>query len=438
MSSVKFDNVEIINDTYMTQFVKHESVAERELFSLPIANGDGDIYATSRYGKKIITLKGTIFGSSQSDCEDKIDIFTELFSREQKNLDIAWNGVTHRYIATCRAHTFDRDHFHINAVPWEAEFIVPTGYSTETTETSALLNNVLNSTSPVSDTFNLLGSKVPKPVITIQGNNFSTLHRGVEYKNNDTGEKIVFTYASSIGNTKSIVFDCLKNKVTSDVLGTSKEFPFYGVFPQFKIGSNSVQITCGGIVNQETRESSLSSSLMSGYQFTSNSTYMAQSFSVPYTDSTFQGVTLALAKYGSPTGGNVVFRIETDNNDAPSGTLAHANASGFLSYSTLTTSYAYFDIYSANTFKLNANTKYWLVFYVSGGVDDNNTVLVGAMEYSSNFPKYPRGTDGSLSTNDGATYSHTSNSQFIFKVRYGGKPDTSSIKHTVKYYKTYL
>jgi len=63
-------------------------------------------------------------------------------------------------------------------------------------------------------------------------------------------------------------------------------------------------------------------------------------------------------KYLSPSG-NVTLRIETDNSDRPSGTLAHANATHTLNPSSANTVYSYT---FASSFTLTGSTKYWLVF----------------------------------------------------------------------------
>ncbi len=114
---IQFDSVEILNSTYSPRFVKHESAAERFVNSLQLAREDGEILISANYGKKKITLSGILLGTSKNDLESKIDIFKELLSRQEKNLDIDWNGITLRFVATCVSHNFDRDHYNINFVP---------------------------------------------------------------------------------------------------------------------------------------------------------------------------------------------------------------------------------------------------------------------------------------------------------------------------------
>ena len=124
--SIQFDSTELRNTTYIPRYVKHESATERELNILELARDNGSVLVSERRGIKRITLQGILTATSEAGLESAIDTFKELFSREQKNLDISWNGSTRRYVATCSVHTFDRDFFHLLFVPWTAEFIILT------------------------------------------------------------------------------------------------------------------------------------------------------------------------------------------------------------------------------------------------------------------------------------------------------------------------
>ena len=254
--AVVFDSTTLTNATYLPSSVKHESVAERIVSSLPLAREDGEVLISERYGKKIIRVQGTLVGSSQADLESKIDTFTELFSRPEKNLDIDWNSGTRRYVATCVRHEFDRDHFHISIVPWSAEFVVLSGEGKDTSETTLLNEVVVATSTPGTGSFTFAGSKPPKPRITLKGANFDALIRGLEYLNTDTGEKIVVTKNNgNWGSDSTTIIDCAAKTVTNNV-GVSAQTAanFYGAFPQFRIGVNNVQISVGGIVNQTSSD----------------------------------------------------------------------------------------------------------------------------------------------------------------------------------------
>lgn len=140
MASIQFDGTEILTSAYIPQFMKHETVADRDLMLIQLAREDGNILVNERYGQKTITLKGTLTAASQAALDDAIDAFKELFSRPQKNLDISWGATlgTLRFVATCKEHSFDRDYYNIAAVPWTATFIIPSGVGKDTVTTNAL------------------------------------------------------------------------------------------------------------------------------------------------------------------------------------------------------------------------------------------------------------------------------------------------------------
>ncbi|MFA5462449.1 MAG: hypothetical protein WC274_10285, partial [Sulfurimonas sp.] len=103
-NSIKFDSTELLNTTYIPRYVKHESSTDRELGIMNLARDNGSVLVNDRRGTKTITLKGILTGATESALETAIDNFKELFSRQQKNLDISWAGSTRRYIATCKSH----------------------------------------------------------------------------------------------------------------------------------------------------------------------------------------------------------------------------------------------------------------------------------------------------------------------------------------------
>jgi hypothetical protein len=428
-TTIKFDTTEIANTTYNPQFVKHESNPDRILTALQLTREDGEILIADKFGIKKIPLKGILVGSSQADLESKINTFKELFSRQEKNLDIDWNSGTMRYVATCTKHEFDRDHFNILFVPWTAEFTILSGEGKNTSVTTVLNDHSVVTTTPGADSFSMLGTKPAKPEITLTVR--QTLVRGIEYKNTDNNEKIVITKAAGwTGIDWDVVIDCLNKKVTEldTVLGgLAQEIKFYGTFPKFRIGTNNVLITLGGIICQQSPDT-LAFDKTDGQILDDTAKRYAESFSIPYTDGTFKGIILNLEKEGSP--GTITVRIETDNGNKPSGTLAHANATMTIPAGDVIDSVpSYVTAYSASLWGLTANTKYWIVISAAG--------VAGADKYCvGQYPGYPSGK-GMKSTDSGSTYTDLT-TPLSFRILYGGKPEISGVLHTVKYTKTYL
>jgi hypothetical protein len=438
--SIKFDNVEILTTAYMPQYAKHETAPDRVLNTLPLAREDGEVLISERYNRKIITLRGTLKATTQANLDTAIDGFKELFSRPEKNLDVAWAGGTRRYVATCVRHSFDRDHYHTTALPWSAEFVVASGIGKDTTATLARDEAALTTDDEdvegdfiAEDTFTLSGSKAPEPVITLEIVDAASNMKGIEYTNLDTNERIIINrnvdWSAATG--KQIKIDC-ENKRVLDNLATDDfvEGPFHGVFPRFKLGTNNVRIRSGGFVNQRSSDTDAATLTGSQFNFSDSQNRMALSFQVPYQDSTFSGVTLGLTKIGTPTTNLFAF-VQTDDEGKPSGSSL---ASFTFDQSTLPgyPDYEYINIPFAAIFSLSPNTTYWLVVGTQSGVDVSNHPVWNVSESIT----YPRGR-GRYSTNGGTTWQDMAAIP-SFRLLMGGFSAATEMKHSVSYTKTYL
>lgn len=434
MASVKFDSTEILDTTHIPQFVKHESAPNRNLISVSVARDDGDIVIAERYGSKVISLKGFLRASTQADLDDAIDTFKELFSRPEKNLDISWSSGTRRYVVTCTKHEFDRDHYHTNGVPWTAEFTVATGVGTDTAATTPISASSISTADDggwnfvYESSFTMSGSKPAAPVITLAVTSADSNMLGIEFKNLDTGERILVT-DNSDWSSATLVIDCANKRV----LFNDEEHNFFGLFPTFKIGTNNFRITTGGIINQESSDTGVSASEPFA-QFSSSNTRFAQSFIVPYTDDTFGAFLLGLsrASVGGTPAGNFFGEIFADDGTG----LPDVGGSTIASF-TITPSdipvYTTFEYVPAwsGAFTLNANTRYWLV--VGSQSSSGTEYYLLAVPVGDT---YPRGT--SLDSTDAGSNWSADGQIPAFRIMVGGQPKATDIDLTVEYTKTYL
>ena len=430
MASIKFDNTEILNTTYIPRFIKHESAPERILDLFNLIREDGDILVSEKYGKKMIPLQGILVGTSEADLESKMDSFKELFSRLEKNLDISWSSGTRRYVATCSNHDFNRDYFNLLFVPWTAEFLVVSGEGKDTTATKALDEKVIAVTTPATDSFTMLGSKGAKPQITLEGAPYPGGVKGIQLENLDNEEKITINMDETWG-TDTIKILCDEKQVIWDraIVGET-EIDFYGVFPNFRVGTNNFKLTAGGIICQELDFDA--ADITSGTNIVNTSKYKAQSFEVPNRDETFKGISVIVNKTGTPTG-NLVAEIQTDNGGEPSGSVV-TGATINIAPADVGLTFAWITEYAANLFTLEANTKYWMVFKATG-VDAVNYYSIGYV--SGTNATYTKG-NYAYSNDSGATWTDEPTKDLGFKIMFGGEPSSGSVKMTVEYYKTYL
>ena len=428
--SIQFDSTELRNTTYIPRYVKHESSTERDLNILDLARDDGGILVNDRRGKKRITISGILTATSEAGLESAIDSFKELFSRQEKNLDISWNGSTRRYVATCASHNFDRDFFHLLFVPWTAEFVVSSGVGKDTTIT-AEKNAVSINANPYSWSSTFAGSAKPKPLITLEFGSGHTLPRGVQIKNTTNGQKIIYNKPSALANGDTIIFDFENKKLTLE--GVEK--PFYGVFPDLIIGANALELTIGNILDQYGDPTGWAGESNVGQETLDGTTYFAQSFVVPNTDSSYRRIGIYCAKEGSPSV-NLDIEIQTDNGGKPSGTKVHANAYGSISKNDVGTDPAWLYCNLADNITLNANTLYWIVLKTTAD-DASNYYEIPYVEGSAY--NYKKGNT-SYSLDTGSNWSDNPDANIGFRLYYGGVSDGSlgTITLDVDYYKKWI
>ncbi|SRR5581483_2106854 len=439
MASIKFDDTEILDADHIPQYIKHESVAERVLVSMSLGREDGEAFISERYGKKLITLRGMLRGSSQADLDDAIDEFKELFSRPEKALDVSFGSGTRRYIATCTKHEFDRDHYHTNGVPWTAEFVVSGGVGYDTEVTTPISADSITTADDGDGnyvhegSFDIEGSKAAAPIITLEFTTADADMLGIEFMNTDTGERIVIT-RNGDWNGATLIIDCLNKRVLDNVLngGDPVEGSFYGMFPNFQIGTNNFRITTGGIVSQRSSEDSVPANGAPGYyvRFLNDSKFCAMSFTVPYTDDTYGAVKLGLTHEGSPPASTPFAYIWPDDEGEPDSGAALTSDSFDGSAVPTYPTYAYVTA-SLPTATLQANTRYWLGMTISLDDPPNYFDWNGSSDIS-----YPRGGI-KTSIDSGGTWSDEIGSM-AFRILFGGAPKETDFNLTVEYTKTYL
>lgn len=424
-ASIKFDTTEIVNTTYIPRFIKHESATERFLNTLELAREDGSILISDKRGKKIIALQGILTGATEALLETAIDTFKELFARQEKNLDISWEGTgTRRYVASCIEHTFDRDHFHQLFVPWTAEFVVLSGIGEATTE-DTIVNADTFTANYKTKAITLAGSAEPKIRFSIAINSPNNTIKGVELKNTTTGKRIIVPSASSLDD-KTIEVDTRLKTVKIDGV----EVPYYGLFPDFTIGSNTIQISCGDIIDQQFAPDTI------GSNYGIHSSYKAsQGFRVPYTDTTYTSIWLKLSYTGDPSVGLSV-RIETDSNGVPSGSLVNANAKGTISKLEMAGAGTgtWYNILFDGAFSLQSNTQYWIVLEPSaGGLNaDNRYDWYNKEGFDAT---YKSGVAGFYD----AGWTLYPNANMLFKLCFCGRYDTGWTQtYSVYQYKRFL
>jgi hypothetical protein len=422
--SIKFDNTEILDTTHVPRFIKHESAPERFLNLLDLPRENGAVLVNDRYGRKTIPVQGYLIGTSEADLESKIDIFKELFSRRNKNLDISWNGGTRRYVATCIRHEFNRDHFNIGHVPWTAEFVVPSGVGENTTETSLIALEDFSNT--WTDVWTFDGSAPPKPRITIAPQGTSATCLGIAIKNLDNGQRMVIPVLGGLSSGANIELDCrLKTVKVSSVV-----VPYYGQFPEFIVGANNVEVQVGNVIDQSWSGIEEVVSQGTGY-YLNNGYKLAQSFRVDNSASSYKNIYAKICKLGSPSGDMALF-IQEDKGGFPD-PLTNIASGNFAAQSLTADTPVWTLLYSGAQFSLTAGKTYWLVLSAETVGSAGNKVIWSRSEGTNAL--YKRGNGAYF---DSSTWFNKSSYDFLFKINYMGEELGTTCKGSVDYCKKYL
>ena len=427
--SVKFDSVEIIDTTnYKTSSVKHHSAPSRNINLLDLGRDNGAIIVNEKYGTKTISIQGVLQGSSASDLQTKLDTFKELFSRPEKNLDITPDGGSiRRYVATCTRHDLPENHYNILFLPFTADFVVPSGMGEDTTST-AIINAQAVSVDVYTSSMVLAGSAKPKPVIDITFGSTNTNSRGIAFENTDNGQTIVITKTTAFSNNNHLIINTQEKTVQYD----DENIRFYGPFPDFIIGTNNFKVYSGDIVQQEYLDGS--GSINAEFVKIYGNNYIAQSFSVPYTDDTFRSIGLYINAVGSDLGTNFDLYIDIVDDDGNAPNLA-SNVADFPVYN-VAQPYNVLDPISDNlNFTLTSGKKYWMVFSAGAGGNINNCIRT-VCRIAKNTYKLGNYSD---SADAGSTWNNDGSKAIFFKLYYGGIADASpAYTLDVDQFKSYL
>ena len=236
-STISFNTYSLQTSNIITERILHTSSPENDLQTMQRMRRSGSFLMSNYWIKKIINATGNILATSVSDLDSRIDELKENLVGENLNLDIGYAGGTRRYRATIRRVEIEREHFHNNWCPFSIEFVCADAFGKDTSSTSVTQDS--NTTSPFSKTFTISGSIGPYPIITldfVSGANVTV----IKIENTTTGDSMTITRAFS--DAESLVVDC--DGMTVKVDGT--EIDFSGVFPEFIVGSNVLQVTVTG------------------------------------------------------------------------------------------------------------------------------------------------------------------------------------------------
>lgn len=363
MHSVKFDNVELVNATYNLQYARDHSAPEREFTVVPYATDDGSVIVFSRYNVKYIRVKGFISAITPAALQTAVDAFKEIFGRKDKNLDIKpQGGSTRRYVANCVRHTLTGDYYNNTFLPYEAEFLVVDGISKATALTSLLSASYSADT---SGTFSLsVGSSPEQKLRFIFTFTTAAAVAGVKVRTYydaapDLYDTSIIVTRNPFADAEVLTIDTGEKTVKVG----STDMDYYGAFPRAILGSGKTkyEIEFTQILSETNPYVAADASTKNVY----GNNWEAQCFMVKHTDATYRSLKVGIKKAGTPPHALTII-IEGDSDGKPDGS---AIATFTIPSASVTTSYQALTAHNASNFTLTGNTKYWIVFKITGASD---------------------------------------------------------------------
>lgn len=234
--AVTYNTVDLNSGTIITTDIQDAASPQRVLSTFNLLRSGGVVLTDSNYYAKTIKVSGTIVGTSMTNLESLIDTFQATMAVQDKNLDIAYNSGTRRYVCTPAVVTVQRPVRASNFAKFSVDFLA-TQYGKDTSVTT--ISSAVAYTTTVSSTSSLFGGSAPDQKVKIQlvltaGTGLTAKH--INVANASTNEAIDVTRDWTVGET--LVIDCDLMTVTVDGVNVA----YTGAFPRFASGTSNLDI----------------------------------------------------------------------------------------------------------------------------------------------------------------------------------------------------
>lgn len=245
MITVSFAGTSLQTSNIVCTGIQHENVAQKSINVQKFALREGGKFTSVSFDVKRITLAGYIKGSSQSDLEGRTDDFKKLLNRLEQDLDIEYRGGIRRFKATMTSLLFDRQHWNLDYLPWEATFTIsnpPLGKSIDTSTIEDLANTAsgaVTATGEYDGYADYTGTFRPRPIIKITFNSVNGF-RQMDFENVDDDGYFNRTRIQGVKlyDGDVITIDIERSEVALN--GTPVDFMFG--FPHFTLTGNTYKL----------------------------------------------------------------------------------------------------------------------------------------------------------------------------------------------------
>jgi hypothetical protein len=212
-------------------------VKDMPLYAL--ANSNRSVITNIDYPNKAITIVGAIIGSSIANLDSRVDDFKAALRGKNKNLDINYNGVSRRFIASANSISVIRKGKQLFA-RFTVQFVCTEPFGMDTSDTTALSASARTSNS-YADLYTFLGTAPYQlPVVTITINSVTGGNTYLSFGNANTGQSVNITGVTfQAGDV--LVIDCYNRTVKLNGLPQD----YTGAIPEFEPGAQSFNYADG-------------------------------------------------------------------------------------------------------------------------------------------------------------------------------------------------
>lgn len=237
--NVVYNGTSIQTNNILVNSIDYDSIPAKTSSQFALARSHRSAITASYYQSKLITIGGTIIGTSVADAESRADAFKAAMNpaANTANLDIDYNGSTRRFAVTVQMCALTRTNA-MFAIGYSLQFVALDPFGTNTTSTT-LINAAAISASPSTQSPTFIGNFIEQyPVITYTLTSFTgSATNTIYFKNNTTGQQISIARTWTAADV--LVIDTFNRTVTVNGVATDYD----GVFPPFAPGAGSLIVT---------------------------------------------------------------------------------------------------------------------------------------------------------------------------------------------------
>lgn len=235
MSNAVFNSYDFALNGLSIHILDMYSRSPRTLQLESIAVGDGSTLVSHRYGPKPVTIEGLLKAATSTALEAKIDEVIAALSVVGGTLDIDHAGGTRRFICSSANIAIDRENYGATVVGYSVEFMVPSGYGSDTASSSFGSGQVTTATGSIAVTVGGSYKAAPDIDITLTAVNAGGPAKAIRIGNPANGTGLSITADFITGDVISLRGeDRLVYRNGQTLYGT-------GIFPTWEPGVGSIE-----------------------------------------------------------------------------------------------------------------------------------------------------------------------------------------------------